>query len=406
MLNRSKLRWAALVALMPLVSACGGLLDVESPGRIADEDLATPDAIPGMIAGMKYDLSRAVDGMGEFLALAGMELFHGGSYAWADVPRGIWTEEDIGGEWSNPQRARWVAESGLERLREGELLTPEQFARSPFAAEAYVYAGFSNRIMGDNFCSSVIDGGEEVSNTVHYDRGIGQFTEAIAVATAAGRTDLVHAAYAGRAHMKAMTGDWAGGAADAAQVPTDFVFYAEIDTELRNELTYETHNRFEYTVWGTYMEDHPDDPRAPWEILYDNAGQVRRGANGATFHYQQKKYTDPSSDVPLTKGTEMLILRAEAALRAGDIGAAYTHMNAVRAFHSMDALTPAASTADAWADLRFERGATLWLEGRRLGDLRRWAAEGAPMMEPSLGSRQSCIPISQAERLSNPNLRG
>ena len=119
----------------------------------------------------------------------------------------------------------------------------------------------------------------------------------------------------------------------------DFVFYSEIDTELRNELTYETHSRFEYTVWGTYMEDHPDDPRAPWIIVYDQAGQVANGANGTTPHYQQKKYTSNSDDVALSRGTEMLMIRAEAALRSNDIAGAYTHMNAARAFHGMDPLS-------------------------------------------------------------------
>jgi len=397
MLNKtSAFRIAAFVALLP-VGGCSGLLDVESPGRIADSDLATPDAIPGMVIGMKYDLSQATDGQQEFLALAAVELWHGGSYDWADIPRGVILEEDVGGAWNSPQQARWVAETGVERIR--ELLPPDEFNRSAMVATAYVYAGYANRLLGDNFCSSVIDGGSEVSNTVHYERGIEHFSSAITVAQAAGRSDLVNAAYAGRAHMKAMMGDWSGGAADAAQVPVDFEFWSEIDTELRNELTYETHSRFEYTVWGTYMEDHPDDPRAPWVIALNADGTVANGANGTTPHYQQKKYTSNNSDVALSKGTEMLMIRAEAALRgAGGVAEAYMHMNAARAFYGMDPLTPA---GDGWDDLKFERGATLWLEGRRFGDLRRWNAEGK---DSFFDSRDKCLPISEGERLANPNI--
>jgi hypothetical protein len=402
MTNSNALKVVALAALMPL-AACSDLLKVDSPGRIADDDLGTKDAIPGMVIGMKYDLSQAVDGTQEFLALAAIDLFHGGSYDWADIPRGVILEEDVGTEWSSPQQARWVAETGIERIRE---LLPDEFSRNPDAAQAYVYAGFANRILGDNFCSSVIDGGPEVSNTVHYERGIEQFTNAIQIGGAAGRADLVNAAYSGRAHMKAMQGDWAGAAQDAAQVPPDFVYYAEIDTELRNELTYETHNRYEYTVYGTFMEAHPDDPRAPWAIIYDNAGQVARGANGATPHYQQQKYEDNSSDVALTKGTEMLLIRAEAALRSNDMSTAYARMNEARTFYGMDPLTPAADLAGAWADLHYERGATLWLEGRRFGDLRRWYAESGPAHDDTFNGRDTCVPIARAERLSNPNLRG
>jgi hypothetical protein len=397
------MRIAALAALLP-VGACSGLLDVESPGTISDDDLDTKDAIAGMVIGMKFDLSQAVDGTQEFLALASQELWHGGSYNWADIPRGVINEEDVGTEWSSPQQARWVAETGIGRMQ--DLLEPAQFARSEDAAYAYLYAGYANRMLADNFCSSVIDGGPEVANTVHYERGIEQFTQAIAIGEAAGATDVVHAAYVGRAHMKAMTGDWTGAAADAAKVPTSFVYYAELDTELRNELTYETHNRFEYTVWGTYMETHPDDARAPWVIAYNNDGTVANGANGSTPHYQQKKYTTTSDDVPLAKGTEALLLRAEAALRADDIPTAYARMNEARAFYGMDALPVAADLAAAWAELRYERGATLWLEGRRFSDLRRWYAESGPAHDDFFADRAKCVPISEAERLSNPNLRG
>ena len=252
----------------------------------------------------------------------------------------------------------------------------------------------------------MIDGGPEIPNTDHFQRAVDQFTAAIPIAQAGGQTDLVNAAYAGRAQAKVLMGDWSGAAADAAQVPADFVFYAEIDVEMRNILTYETHNRYEYTVYNTYMESHPDDPRAPWVIARNNDGTVANGANGSTPHYQQQKYEDNSSDVALTKGTEMLLIRAEAALRSNDMSTAYARMNEARTFYGMDPLTPAADLAGAWADLHYERGATLWLEGRRFGDLRRWYAESGPAHDDTFNGRDTCVPIARAERLSNPNLRG
>ena len=56
--------------------------------------------------------------------------------------------------------------------------------------------------------------------------------------------------------------------------------------------------------------------------------------------------------------------------------------------------------------LQKERGAVLWLENRRLWDLRRWNAEPAPIKHSFLDSRDKCLPISENEMLSNPNLRG
>ena len=325
---------------------------------------------------------------------------------WADIPRGVIADDDPGvsGSWNSTQQARWVAETGIERLK--ELYTDAEFSKSAYVARAYIYAGYANRILGANWCSSVIDGGPEVPNTDHFGRAMDQFTQAISVAQAAGNSDLVNAAYAGRAQIEVLTGDWASAAADAAKVPTDFVFEGQIDTEMRNVLWYETHSRYEYTVWGTYMETHPDDPRAPWVIAYNNDGSVANGANGTTPHYRQEKYTEGSSDVPLSKGTEMLLIRAEAALRSNDMATAYARMNDARAFYGMDPLPVAATMDDAWADLRFERGATLWLETRRLADERRWKADTGPAHDSFLDDRADCVPISKAEKLANPNFRG
>jgi hypothetical protein len=406
MLNKTKaFRIVALAALVGS-GACSDLLQVESPGRISDDDLGSKDAIPGMVTGMKFDLSQAVRANLELLALASEELFHGGSYDWADIPRGVINDDDPGvaGSWNSTQQARWVAENGIPKIE--ALLDPAEFSRSAFAARDYIYGGYANRILGGNWCSSVIDGGPEIPNSDHYQRAVDQFTAAIPIAQAAGNTDLVNAAYAGRAQVKVLMGDWAGAAADAEKVPADFVFNAEIDIELGNILTYETHNRYEYTVYGTYMEAHPDDARAPWVIARNNDGTVANGANGSTPMYQQQKYEDNGSDVALSKGTEMLLVRAEAALRSSDMTSAYGFMNQARAVYGMDPLTAAADMTGAWADLRFERGATLWLEGRRLEDLRRWYAETGPAHDDTLSGRAVCIPISEAEKLANDNFRG
>jgi hypothetical protein len=406
MTNQAKmLRMVALAALLPL-GACSDLLKVTSPGVISDSDLGSKDAIPGMVTGMQYNLSDAIDNDLEIMELASTELYHGGSYDWADIPRGVINDDDPGvnGSWSQTQQARWVAEDGITKLQ--DLLTPDEFAKSAYVARAYVYAGYANRILGGNWCSSVIDGGPEVSNTEHFGRAKDEFTQAIAVAQAAGQADLVTAAYAGRAQVEVLAGDWTAAASDAAQVPTDFVFEGQIDTEMRNVLWYETHQRTEYSVWGTYMETHPNDPRAPWDIARNNDGTVASGANGATPHYREEKYGDAASDVALSKGTEMLLVRAEAALRANDMTTAYTRMNEARAFYGMDPLPVAADMTAAWKDLRYERGATLWLEIRRFEDLRRWYADTGPAHDDTLNGRALCIPISKAEKLANPNFHG
>ena len=376
------------------------------PGPDLGRRRQTKDAIPGLVTGMKFNLSGAVRANLEILALASEELYHGGSYDWADIPRGVINDDDPGvnGSWSQTQQARWVAEDGIAKLQEE--LTADEFNKSPYVARAYLYAGYSNRILGGTWCSSVIDGGPEIPNTDHFQRAIEQFTSAIPIAQAAGRDDLVNAAYAGRAQTKALTGDWAGAAADAAKVPASFVFNAEIDIELGNILAYETHNRYEYTVYQTYMDSHPDDARAPWVIAYNNDGTVANGANGSTPHYRQEKFPTQDTDVALAKGSEMLLVQAEAALRSNDIAEAYDFMNEARDVYAMDHLTPAADLAGAYADLRFERGATLWLEGRRFEDLRRWFNDTGAAHDNTLNGTRHVHAHSEGREAGQLELRG
>ena len=402
----NRFRAALFAALIPL-AGCGDIFGTEAPGRIADENLNTPQAIPGLVVGMSYDLAQAVDGLLEaWVPLAAGELFHGGSYDWDAVPSGVILPEDVDGIWGTMHQARWVAEDGIERIRGILDDEPGAFEESPYVARAYLLAGFANRTLGENVCETAIDAGRE-PNTVHFERAVEQFTQAIAIGQAAGSDDVVTAAYGGRASVRAWLGDWAGAVQDAQQVPVGFSYDSKLSSDGEsNQIAYETHDRFEYTVYNTEWENLPGDPRAPWEIVYASDGSVARGANGSTPHYQQQKYTSTGDDVPLTKGTEMLMLRAEAALRNNDIPGAFLLLNDARAHYGMDPLTPPATAAEAWSILHIERGATTWLENRRLWDLRRWFAETGPAHHNFLEGRHGCIPISEEELNTNPNLRG
>ena len=399
-------RWfsVALVAVLALSVATCDILKVESPGRIADEDLGAIEAFPALVTGMEYDLTQALDASNQDIALAAGELFHGGSYDFADIPRGIILPEDNNSEWRSSQQARWVAEDGIRRMQ--EILEPGVFSQSPLVARAYLMAGFANRLLGETLCSTAIDGGVEEPNTVHFTRALAQFTEAITVGGAAGTSNIVNAAYGGRASIKAWTGDWPGAVSDGNQVPIDFQYDSPYTNEVGNDIQYETYARPEFSVFGTEFENFPDDARAPWSILLEADGSVSKGANGTTPMYQQEKYPDLDSPVPLTKGTEMRVLAAESELRSGNIAAAFALLNDARDEHGMIDLVVPGTLAEAWTTLHHERGAETWLETRRLWDLRRWFAESGPAHHDFMQGRDTCFPISEQEVDSNPNLRG
>lgn len=391
----------AMLAVLPLVG-CDDLLQVEAPGRIADDDLNAQTAIPGLVAGMAYDANSAYDATLQDVAIFDGELWHGGSYDFADLPRGIVVPEDWNGEWAQLQQFRWTSEQGIERMR--ELLEPASFSSSGEVAHAHLFAGIANRTLGELQCESVIDGGPVIPNTQHFTRGIDYLDAGIPIADAAGRTDLATAMRGVRASLRAWSGDWAGAVTDAESVPTSFQYDVVFSAANQNDVHYETHDRPEFSVWNTEFEDHPDDPRAPWEIRFNSDGSVARGANGADPMYRQLKYTTADADVPVVKGTEMLVLRAEAALIDEDIPAAYLLLNEARDFYDMDPLPEATTLDAAWDDLHWERGATTWLEMRRLWDLRRWFEQTGPAHHDFLADRQGCFPISDSEMQSNDNI--
>jgi hypothetical protein len=362
---------------------------------------------------MSGDLSATLDEIVRLAGVASDDIWHGGSYAPEGLfVRGIINEEDVNGQWAGMQRARWVAESGIERIKKIPGYTT--YDTDSVTARANLLAGFANRLLGENVCTTAIDGGPEQPNTIHFPRAEAYFTEALRVAQSKPFPTLVTAAYAGRASVRAWQGKWAEAAADAALVPDNFqyvAFYSANSTRERNELNQETYVRREYTVFNTQWAQVFKDPRVQWDTLYTNTSKtaVQKGQDGRTNYFRQKKYPDLGSDIPLVKGAEMLMIRAEERLRATDIAGAWVFVNRMRAFYNAPAtpLLPLATPPDlatAWPIFEKERGAVTWLEARRLWDLRRWNAETGPAHNSFLDNRAKCIPISREERQANPNL--
>lgn len=388
----------ALVGLAGALASCK--LEVTNPGPLQDSDLNTASAIPALVNGMGGDLSNAI---GNYLtrgSLAALELVHSGNFAAErKFYAGTIGPEDVGGDWARMHTARWVAESGLERMK---TVLGTAFETNTNTPRAYLYAGFANRLLGENVCNAVIDGGPSQPSSIHFVRAESLFTRALTIARAQNNTALANAALAGRATVLAWQGKWAAADADAALVPTTFRHNAVFSTNTAREnmdLANQTITRREVTVWNTVWVADRDT-----RVLYDTVKTgtaITKGQDGTTNFFRQRKYLTLGDPVALAKGTEMLLIRAENALRANDVTATMNFINQERATFSLPALT-ATTVNDAWTVLIRERGAVLWLEGRRLWDLRRWLADGKSTV---LQGRSTCMPISLEEQGANPNLR-
>lgn len=425
-MNRSFSRAAgSVVALLGLV-ACD--FEVTNPGPTADAILDRPEAHAAIANGAARLFADAHNYVAYTSGAVTREIFPAGSTSAFGVSnlqqqgRLEYDDEHILPPWQSAQRARYVAESGFARMEE---TAPNGTTSYVPAANAALWAGFSNRLLGESFCEAVFDGGSIEPRASFFTKAEQWFTTAISIGTAANQSTLVTAAYGARAAVRMHKGDWAGAVSDAARVPNTFRFLSERDNSEIGQYNrvywasastpYRAHTVWN-TQWETYFAD-TKDPRVGWgQSATQKQGDAAVGILGgarATWYYQTK-YTTTAAGIALTTGWEMRLIEAEALLRDGNVQGALDKMNQRRTALSLPALT-AANATEAWTLLKRERGAELWLEGRRLGDLYRWKAGNTPgELHPReqagnaasyLSASQSlCYPIPKGERETNPNI--
>jgi hypothetical protein len=372
--------------------------EVTNPGPVQDEFLTAQGAQESFVNGAKERLTEAL-GQGSYsTAFISRELFPSGttgSYGQSiSIQAGSIPYNDSGNNslYENLQQARWIGEEAVRRLTDpAAKTTPDLITRS------YLWAAFANRMLGENYCQAVIDGGPLQPGSVYFARADSEFTKAIAIAPTA---DLKNAAYAGRAQVRLWLKNYDGAAADAGHItdlnyrldqPMDFqtgsnadqrnhVYFAAASTPYRSFTA-------KFTGKETYY-DQTGDPRTPY-IKYtlpsDSLCQGSLQGYGAVPCLRPWKYKSENDPIRLASGREMRLIEAEVALQKGDMATAMTKINLVHTSITSDktgaklAAYPApANIAEAWTDLKTERGIELWLEMRRMGDQRRWDNDGSP----------------------------
>jgi starch-binding outer membrane protein, SusD/RagB family len=426
-----------LAASMVTLAAC----EVTNPGPVADDNLNLTTVHQAIVNGSGRKMSQAISFIGYTGALAAREIIAGGQTGNgghdAITQAGQLLQTSVTGHWGYVQMARWIAEDAIRRFSalEAGKVDPAIWT------EAYVWAGMANRLLGENYCDAVFDGGPKQPNSEYFKRAEKHFTDAIAKApsTSAG-TNFKQAAYAGRAQARVYLKDWAGAVADANQVPLAYKFMVNADVaseDTRNQIYFVASNTpyRGYSVFATWFAQYytdSGDPRVPWGR--DNAVQFasqQLSGYGPVPWWFQLKYKGNNDDFVAFSGREMVLIRAEALLNTGDFNGAMALINSLRTVLRSDkagnpALTPwvANNVTDAWTYLKRERGIEMWLEARRLGDIRRWKENNTPgvldwpnfeaLKKPdgTDGGKlfrdyppSTCFPIPQSEIDTNSNLR-
>lgn len=183
-------------------------------------------------------------------------------------------------------------------------------------------------------------------------------------------------------------------------------------------------------LYEYYLET--GDPRSAWadDPDFPFALQSLSGYPGGSVPWSYSlKHTSYQDPYRLASGREMVLIRAEALLAADDWQQAMTlihdHRTSTsrpRAPESLVSHTtgqplepwPASSLEEAWTALKRKRATEMWLEARRMGDLRRWKENNVPGEDdwPDWESisfhfvqnpAEDCLPVAQVEIDGNPN---
>lgn len=475
-------RWLGLATVVfAAFLATGCDLGLSSPADVDEETLDGDRTIEALWSGAMGQVSHlglgsvGTGGLFTFGALRTDELVHSGNptgntenfgplphlRAFSDGAPLMPDWQVIEDLWGQSMTTRYVADFGVNRARE----IYEKYKDDPTAEirdrvtrdriRMHAWAGVAYRLLGDHLCHAVIDGGPLEPHTVYYERALEALNEGIAFAEENNVLDVdefgTTAAYAVRAQINMLLGNWDAAEADAGRVATSYsglsTGHTSVEPDRRQILWLRWLDFLEdrqMTVWGTPFLDWGfnetqqvgPDMRASFSLHATSSNPHREwGTDGRRPWHRQTKELSTTGSLQLAKGTEMRLIEAEARLRRNDLAGAIDKINEIRewynaptgrrfeqAGHPLEMLDYPNTQQEAWALLMRERGVDLWLEGRRLADIRRWQID--PGFVPTTVVREAgagdastdarrnvldiagdfCIPVGATESRLNPNL--
>jgi len=418
-------RLASVAAVLALTAACSDItaLKQSNPGQLSAGTIYVPAnaalLVNGAISDFDCAFARYVVGSGMFADELIAALANPASYDYERrtlASNANYGTQGCGAANQQPaiyttlSTARGVADTALAKL---EGWTDEQVPnRSKLIGQAAAYAGYSLALLGESMCSAAINVGPEMTPTELFAEAKSRFDKAVASATAANDAATLNFALVGRARVLANSGNLAAAATDAALVPPTFAYtFAAGGTDPRRQ-----NFAFLHTAQNSQSSIDPSfravtlngapDPR----VAVTNTN--RNGTAPGTQIWTSNKHATLTTAMTIAKYAEAQLIIAEAKAATNDLTGAAAAINAAR--NTRTGMPQYDATGQTAAQVRNqiieERRRELFLEGHRLGDIRRFQlpfspAPGSPYTTGGgTYGDLTCFPLPDVEKINNPNI--
>jgi len=427
------LRWCIRTALVAVAlggGACRNALDVNNPQLIPEGDLNDPQLVNVLtnttIAALQTSYSEFV----WYSAIITDEALNAtNDYRSGELSqRIVELAQGNAGPYNQLARFRATADSAASRIKS---LVANQ-GTDLRLARALAYAGYGYVFMAEFLCTAPINGGALITDDSLEVLALNRFNQAITIAVA-GRSSsplmadsIANFARVGAARASLNLGKRTEAIAFASAVDTSFNFVADYvasaNTSLQNSLWTRANGQNKQIGVHPLMQNLKD-PRVRYitkAVLGHNQLTLLNVPYSprtfSNFTYVDSTPIAQNSKIEIASGLEARYIIAEASMGGGTGGWSTTQItdfvNARRAYGKEQ---PLGATDDLGASLRDERRRDLYLGARRLGDLRRYKAQGVgdffpsgthPNKEWGLYGSATCYIITQDEISVNPNVAG
>ena len=397
---------AAVVGLM-FLAGCQNFLEVENPNVVNAADV-NPQADAGTLSlSALQDFATAYGTYAVFGGIFTGELFSADVNSPGNLTSVRQVDETLTNGWfASRSRARVLATKVVAAVKG---TTAEN---SLNAARAWAVSGYAFLALAEYFCTGTVDGGPELTTAAMLDSAALHLGRAIDIATGLGTSGnaIRDMARVGRARVHLAAGRRTDAITDAQAVTAGFRF----DLVYVNDLTNIT--RLGNIIWHRFFNIGDAAVAPPFQNLTDPRVQTTapavnrlRPMDGVTDMWSINKYNNYAAPIRLASKLEADYVAAE----AGGTSTMAALIAARRAANGLPAYAGATDARAILVEFLTQKTLDFYVEGKRMGDYRRYPAElpflvpaGTPYRKANVPaySNGRCWPLPIQERTNNRNL--